>query len=198
MKHLKALLIVDMQNDFCPGGALGVPEGDKIITVINRYTNLFSRKGLPVFISRDLHPRKTRHFKKYGGVWPVHCVRNTKGAGLHPKLKLPERPIFLYKGMDPEKDSYSVFQAEDGDGINFLSLLRVLGIKEIYLGGLATDYCVKFTTLDALRKRFVVKVLFDAIKGVNIRPQDSSRAISLMLKKGARQADYKRIVRLLG
>ncbi len=190
MRYKKALLIVDMQNDFCPGGALGVPEGDKIITIINRYINLFSKKGLPVFISRDWHPRKTRHFKQYGGIWPVHCVQNTLGASLHPKLKLPKRYIFLYKGMDPEKDSYSVFQAEDGDGINFLFLLKVLGVKEIYIAGLAADYCVKFTALDALRKGFRVRVLLDAIKGVNIRPQDSSRAISLMLKKGAKKAGH--------
>ncbi|MCX5696940.1 MAG: bifunctional nicotinamidase/pyrazinamidase [Candidatus Omnitrophica bacterium] len=197
MRYKKALLIVDMQNDFCPGGALGVPAGDKIIPVINRYIRLFSKKGLPVFISRDWHPRKTRHFKQYGGIWPVHCIRNTRGAGFHPKLRLPKRPIFLYKGMDPEKDSYSVFQAEDGDGIGFLSLLKVLGVKEIYIAGLATDYCVKFTSLDALRRGLKVKVLLDSIKGVNIRPQDASRAISLMLKKGAKKADYGRIVRAL-
>jgi nicotinamidase-related amidase len=84
--------------------SLGVPGGDKIVPAINKYIKIFSKKKLPIFATRDWHPIKTRHFKDFGGVWPVHCIQNTKGAAFHPKLKLPEETIFLYKGIDPQKD----------------------------------------------------------------------------------------------
>src|SRR3989338_5088646 len=131
----KALLIVDVQNDFCPGGALGIKDGDKIIPAINKYIKIFASQRLPVFASRDWHPRKTLHFKKFGGAWPVHCIQNTKGAAFHPKLRLPKEAILLYKGMDPKKDSYSAFQAQDRNGKSLLNLLKILGVEEIYIGG---------------------------------------------------------------
>lgn len=187
MRLKKALLVVDVQNDFCPGGALGVPEGDKVVPILNKYINFFSKKKLPIFASRDWHPKKTAHFKKFGGVWPVHCVQGTKGARFHPNLKLPKEAVLLYKGMDPKEDSYSVFQAENTDGISFLNLLKIFEVEEIYIGGLATDYCVKFTTMGALKNGFKVKLLMDAIKGVNLKPNDSAKAINLMLKKGAKK-----------
>jgi nicotinamidase/pyrazinamidase len=105
MRAKKALLIVDVQNDFCPGGALGIPCGDKIVPKINKYIKIFSKKKLPVFATRDWHPVKTKHFKDFGGVWPVHCIYNTRGALFHPDLKVPKEAFMLYKGMDPEKDS---------------------------------------------------------------------------------------------
>jgi len=191
MKVKKALLIVDLQNDFCPGGALAVPEGDKIVPKINKYINIFSQKKLPIFASRDWHLKKTIHFKDFGGVWPVHCVQNTKGAQFHPKLKLPKGTIILSKGMDPEKDSYSAFQAEDKNGMVLLNLLKILGVNEIYVGGLATDYCIKFSVIDALKQGFKVKLLGDAIKGVNLKPQDSENAIKEMVKKGAKKISLK-------
>jgi nicotinamidase/pyrazinamidase len=193
MKLKKALLVVDMQNDFCPGGALAIPEGDKIIPSLNKYIKIFSRKKLPIFASRDWHPVRTRHFKDFGGVWPVHCIQNTKAAAFHSKLKLPKETILLYKGMEPEKDSYSVFQAEDQWGINFLKILNLLSIKELYVGGLATDYCVRFTALEALKHGFKVKILTDAIKGVDLKPQDSRYAIREMVKKGAKRITLKDI-----
>lgn len=191
MKLKKALLVVDVQNDFCPGGALGVPEGDKIIPRLNKYVKIFSKNKLPVFASRDWHPVRTRHFRDFGGIWPVHCIQNTKGAAFHPKLKLPKEAILLYKGTDPEKDSYSVFQTEDASGMNFIKLLNRLGVKELYVGGLATDYCVKFSTIDALRQGFKVKLLMDAIKGVNLKPHDSEKAVKEMIKKGAKKITLK-------
>lgn len=191
MKLKKALLIVDVQNDFCPGGALAVPEGDKIIPKINKYAKIFLQKKLPIFASRDWHPKKTIHFKKFGGTWPVHCVQDTKGAAFHPKLKLPNGVILLYKGMDPEKDSYSVFQAKDSNGMEFLTLLKYLGIQELYIGGLATDYCVRFTAIDALRNGFKINVLMDAIKGVNLKPNDSKEAIEEIVKAGAEKVTLK-------
>lgn len=191
MKFKKALLVVDIQNDFCPGGALGVPEGDKIVPKVNKYIRIFSKKKLPIFATRDWHPIRTKHFKDFGGVWPVHCIHNSKGAAFHPKLKLSKGAILLYKGMDPEKDSYSAFHAEDEKGMRFPNLLKILGIKEIYIAGMATDYCVKFSTHDALKQGFKVKILMDAIKGVNLRPDDSEKAIKEMVKNGAKKISLK-------
>jgi nicotinamidase/pyrazinamidase len=193
MKPKKALLIVDVQNDFCPGGALGVRQGDKIVPAINKYIKIFSKKGLPIFATRDWHPIKTSHFKEFGGRWPMHCIKNTKGAEFHPRLKLSRETILLYKGMDPRKDSYSAFQAEDQHGRSLPSLLKILGIEEIYIAGLATDYCVRFTTADAIKSGFKVKVLIDAIKGVNLNPGDSESAIGEMAKNGAKKITLKDI-----
>lgn len=189
----KALLIIDMQNDFCPGGSLAVPEGDKVVPVLNRYIKIFKKLQFPIFASRDWHPKKTRHFKRYGGAWPKHCVQNTTGAGFHSKLKLPKETIILSKGMDPEKDSYSAFQSVDPNGTDFINLLKVSGIKQLYIGGLATDYCVKYTVLDALKSGFKVRLLVDAIKGVNLKPDDSQKAIVEMSRTGARKIDYQRV-----
>ena len=191
MKWKKALLIVDVQNDFCPGGALAVPGGDKIIPSLNKYIKIFSKKKLPIFASRDWHPRKTLHFKKFGGAWPQHCIQNTKGAAFHPRLKLPRQAILLYKGMDPAKDSYSAFQAQDSGGRGLLNLLKRLGVKELYVGGLATDYCVKSSVLDALKNGLRVKLLTDAIKGVNLSLKDSEQAIIEMVRRGAKKTRLK-------
>jgi len=193
MKPKKALLIVDVQNDFCPGGALAVPEADKVVPKINKYIKIFAKSKLPIFATRDWHPVKTKHFKDFGGSWPVHCIRNTKGAQFHPKLKLPKEVFLLYKGIDAGKDAYSAFQAEDMSGQSFFRLLTNLGVKELYVGGLATDYCVKSSVLDAAKFGFKVKLLVDAIKGVNLKPQDSQRAIKEMVKHGARKITLKKM-----
>jgi len=187
MKLKKALLVVDVQNDFCQKGALAVPEGGKTLPNINKYIKIFSRSRLPIFATRDWHPKKTVHFKKYGGLWPVHCVQGTRGAQFHPKLRLSRETVLLYKGMHPKVDSYSAFQAEDENGINFLKLLKVLGIEEIYIAGLATDYCVKFSAYDAIKSGFKVKILTDAIKGVNLKPNDSKEAVKGMVKAGVKE-----------
>ncbi|MCM8782521.1 MAG: bifunctional nicotinamidase/pyrazinamidase [Candidatus Omnitrophica bacterium] len=191
MKVKKALLIVDVQNDFCPGGALAVPEGDKVVPRLNKYIKIFAKNKLPIFASRDWHPVKTKHFKDFGGAWPVHCIQNTKGARFHPDLKLPKDAIMLYKGMDPQEDSYSCFQTQDLSGMSFRKILHRLGINELYIGGLATDYCVKSSCLDALKHQFKVKILMDAIKGVNLRSDDSEKAIKEMVKKGAKKITIK-------
>lgn len=181
----KALLIIDLQNDFCPGGSLAVPEGDKIVGTLNEYIEIFIKQGVTVFISRDWHPKKTKHFKKFGGVWPEHCIQNTKGAEFHPCLKLPDKTIVISKGMDPDKESYSAFGGFDDKGVPFIDLLKKSGIKELYIGGLATDYCVKNSVLDALKLGFGVKLLVDAIKGVDLNKGDSEQAVKEMLKNGA-------------
>jgi nicotinamidase/pyrazinamidase len=186
LKLKKALLVVDVQNDFCSKGALAVAKGDEVIPVLNKYIKEFSKNKLPVFASRDWHPKVTAHFKKFGGRWPQHCVRETKGAAFHPKLKLPKEAIILSKGMDSAGDSYSVFQAQDANNTDFLNLLKIFGTSEIYIGGLATDYCVKFSALDLLRHGFKVYLLTDAVKGVNISSRDSEDAIKEMAACGAK------------
>ena len=184
-----ALLIIDVQNDFCPGGGLAVPRGDEVVPVLNEYIRHFSQKGLPIFASRDWHPKQTSHFKASGGLWPEHCVQGTPGAAFHPGLKLPASTVVISKGMDPSQDSYSAFQAADEQGTAFIELLRRQGVGQLYVGGLATDYCVKASVLDALRYGFAVKLLYDAIRGVDIQKGDSQRAVDEMLSKGALRTD---------
>lgn len=192
MSRGQALLIVDVQNDFCPGGALAVAEGDRVVSVLNQYIEAFSKKGLPVIASRDWHPRRTKHFQDFGGLWPVHCVENTSGAAFHPQLKLPPAAVIVSKGMDPEADSYSAFQATDAQGTGLLEILREKNIKELFVGGLATDYCVKASVVDAA-KYFQVYLLTDAVKGVNLRPGDSQKAVEEMRKAGAKEIIFKNL-----
>ena len=182
----KALLIVDVQNDFCLGGALAVREGDRIVPTINQYLQYFSSRHWPIFASRDWHPRETEHFQSFGGAWPSHCVQNTPGARFHPDLQLPPDAIVVSKGMDSRGESYSAFLGKDEKGTDLLSLLNKKGVEELWICGLATDYCVKSSVLDALNF-FKAALLVDAIKGVNLKAGDSQAAIDLMLKSGARK-----------
>lgn len=185
MEPNAALLIVDVQNDFTPGGALAVPEGDVIVPVINRYIQLFRDAGCPVLASRDWHPSETHHFKEFGGLWPVHCVAGTRGAEFHPELKLPEEAIILSKGIDPAKDGYSAFEAIADDGSALDAVLKINGVTCLYICGLATDYCVKNTALDTGSYGCRIMILRDAIKGVNLSPGDSERALEEMRKAAA-------------
>lgn len=193
MKTKKALLIVDVQNDFCPRGALAVPQGDEVVPVLNDYINLFQKKGWPIFASRDWHPSKTKHFKNFGGLWPIHCVQNTNGAKFHPNLELPRDTIVLSKGMDPQTDSYSAFQGLDDKGRPFLEILQAKGIAALYVGGLATDYCVKSSVLDARKNKFKVCLLMDAIRGVNLHPDDSHKATEEMVHQGAKKFNLEKL-----
>jgi len=181
-----ALVLVDVQNDFCPGGALPVPDGDRVVPVVNRYAARFAAAGAPVFASRDWHPAKTKHFQAYGGDWPPHCVQGTAGAAFHPGLTVPAAAVVVSKGMDPEQDAYSAFQAEDPSGRPFASVLEERGVRRLYVGGLATDYCVKATVLDALRRGLEVLVLVDAVRAVDVKPGDGERAMAEMREAGAR------------
>lgn len=187
----KALLVTDVQNDFCPGGSLAVSGCPEIIPALNNYIKLFLSKGLMVFASRDWHPKKTNHFKAFGGKWPPHCIERTKGAKFHPALKLGKNVVILSKGMDPKKDSYSVFDAFDSDSKSFPEILNEFSVKELYVGGLATDYCIRQTTIDALINGFRVWVLIDAIRGIN--PFDSEIAVKTMMSKGAEIAIFEEV-----
>jgi len=175
----KALIVVDVQNDFCPGGALAVAHGDEVVAPLNNLMKEFLQRGEPVFKSRDWHPEKTRHFAAYGGTWPVHCVQNTKGAEFHPELIDDIHIRVVSKGLGDE-DSYSAF-----DGTDLALQLRRLGVEEVWVGGLATDYCVKNTVLDALKEGFQVKALENAMRPVEVKPGDGQRAIEEMQAAGA-------------
>jgi nicotinamidase/pyrazinamidase len=185
MQAKDALIIVDVQNDFCPGGALAVSGGDEVIPVLNRVIERFSDAGLPIFATRDWHPQKTSHFSAYGGLWPAHCVQGTRGAEFHANLELKNDTVVISKGMAPDEDSYSGFQARDLSGARLAELLRRKAIERIIVGGLATDYCVKHTVLDGLKEGFKVLLLADAIRAVNLKPDDGELAIAEMVSAGA-------------
>jgi nicotinamidase/pyrazinamidase len=185
MQAKDALIIVDVQNDFCPGGALAVKGGDEVVPVLNRAIDKFSAAGLPIFATRDWHPEKTSHFKAYGGLWPVHCVQGTGGADFHPGLHLNKDVVVVSAGMLPTEEGYSGFQATDASGSGLAELLRRKGVERLFVGGLATDYCVKHTVLDGLKEGFKVTLLVDAVRAVNLSPDDGDRAIDEMTKAGA-------------
>jgi nicotinamidase/pyrazinamidase len=183
-----ALVVVDVQNDFCPGGTLAVPDGHHVVPVLNRYAERFVSHGAPVFASRDWHPARTTHFAEYGGVWPPHCVQGTRGAELHPALSLPAGTQVVSKGMGAEEDAYSGFQGRTEDGTDLATLLARRGVRRLFVGGLATDYCVKATALDALRGGFAVVVLEDAVRAVDVAPGDGDRALAELAAAGAARA----------
>ena len=175
----QALIVVDVQNDFCPGGTLAVAHGDEVVEPLNEQIDEFLERGAPVYKSRDWHPATTKHFKAYGGTWPVHCVQNTKGAEFHPALRDDPRITVVSKGLG-DTDCYSAFDETD-----LASQLREQGVEEVVVGGLATDYCVKNTVLDALKHRFKVKALKNAMRPVDLQPGDGDRAIEEMRAAGA-------------
>jgi nicotinamidase/pyrazinamidase len=179
-----ALLIIDVQNDFCPGGALAVKEGDKIIPAINKMAKEFNM----VIASKDWHQDSTVHFNS----WPVHCVRGTKGAELHKDIDTTLIDKIILKGTENSDDGYSAFEATS---INLKDFLTESKIKTVYVTGLATDYCVKRTVLDALRYGFVTYIVTDAIKGVNIDPTDSETAIKEMTEAGCKVISSEDIVK---
>lgn len=197
MSRRPVLLVVDVQNDFCPGGALGVPDGDRVIPRINRTIELFVRRGLPVLATRDWHPKVTKHFKEFGGAWPPHCIQGTKGARFHPSLALPKGAVVLSKGMDPDQDSYSGFQALNSGGRDLESVIHEMGVDDLFLCGLATDYCVRATALDGIRRGLRVHVLSDAIKGVDLKPGDSVAAIEEMRSHGVAFVETRGMAKLL-
>jgi nicotinamidase/pyrazinamidase len=175
----RALIVVDVQNDFCPGGALAVPRGDEVIAPLNRLIEEFLSRGRLVVKTRDWHPEVTKHFKDYGGIWAKHCVQNTKGAEFHKDLIDDPRIHIVSKGTG-QTDGYSGFE-----NTSLAELLREHDIEEIWIGGLATDYCVKNTALDALKEGFKVKLIRDAVRAVNLQPDDEKRAINEMQAAGA-------------
>jgi nicotinamidase/pyrazinamidase len=175
-----ALLIVDVQNDFCPGGALAVPEGDQVVQVLNKWIDAAQRSNIPVFFSRDWHPAGHISFKERGGPWPPHCVQDTEGAALHSGLHRPPHSEVVSKGNDVNQDSYSAF-----GGTDLQDRLRRAGIQRLWIGGLAQDYCVRATALDAIAAGFRVHVIVDGTRAVNVHADDGRRALDEMRRAGA-------------
>lgn len=175
----RALIVVDVQNDFCPGGTLAVAHGDEVITPLNALIDEFLKNGEPVYESRDWHPAQTKHFAAYGGTWPVHCVQNTRGAEFHPDLRQDPSITVISKGLG-DKDCYSAFDETD-----LASRLKQQGVEVVWVGGLATDYCVKATVLEALKNGFEVKAIENAMRAVDVNRGDGVRAIEEMRGAGA-------------
>ena len=180
LKKGDALIIVDVQNDFLPGGSLAVPDGDKIIPVLNKYACKFAGIFLPVFATRDWHPEKHCSFKEQGGMWPPHCVANTNGADFSKDLKLPANTCIISKAVYEDNDAYSGF-----GGTNLHAKLTEMNIKRVFIGGLATDYCVKATVQDALNHGYITYYLQDASRAVNVKPGDEVKAEESMVRSGA-------------
>jgi nicotinamidase/pyrazinamidase len=177
-----ALLIVDVQNDFLPDGSLAVAHGDAVVPLLNRTIAQFEAQSLPVYATRDWHPEAHCSFHAQGGPWPPHCVAGTPGAAFAAALKLPQSTTIISKATRPDEDVYSGFQGTDLD-----QRLRAAGIRRLFIGGLATDYCVLNTVRDALRLGYEVLLLSDAIRAVDVEPGDGQRAEAEMVRLGAQR-----------
>ncbi|MGZ5797158.1 MAG: isochorismatase family protein [Caldimonas sp.] len=175
-----ALLVVDVQRDFLPGGALGVPGGDAVIAPLNEALALCAIHGTPVFATRDWHPPDHCSFAARGGVWPPHCIANSPGAMFAQGLQLPPSVSVIAKGTHPAHEAYSGFAGTDLE-----QRLRESGVHRLVVGGLATDYCVLQTVLDARARGFEVVVLGDAVAAVNVASGDGERALAAMRSAGA-------------
>ena len=188
LKKGDALVVVDVQNDFLPDGNLAVSEGDQVVPVFNRYIEVFQSRNLPIYATRDWHPPGHCSFQEKGGPWPPHCVSDSKGAQFASGLNLPANAVIISKGKEMDRDAYSGFEGTDLD-----ERLRSEGIGRLLIGGLATDYCVLNTVKDALKLGYQVLLLQDAIRAVNVKPDDSEKAIKEMTDLGAIPIRYKMI-----
>ncbi len=173
-----ALIVVDVQNDFMPGGSLPVPDGDKVVQPLNKVIKEFQVRKLPMFFTRDWHPPNHMSFKERGGPWPPHCVQGTEGAEFHPDLLVPEEAIIISKATEPDKEAYSGFE-----GTELKRMLREREVRRLFIGGVATDYCVRATVLDGLRLGFEVIVLEDAVRGV--AKETTEKALREIVLSGA-------------
>ena len=175
-----ALIVIDVQNDFLPGGKLAVSGGDAVVPVLNQYIKIFQKASLPIFATRDWHPVDHCSFQEQGGSWPPHCVAGTPGADFADDLELPPEASIISKATAQDKDAYSGFEGTDLD-----RQLRALGVGRIFVGGLATDVCVLNTVKDGVAHGYSVMLLVDAVRAVNVNPDDGSRALAEMKNLGA-------------
>lgn len=176
-----ALILVDIQNDFCSGGALAVNEGDRVVAIVNKLIPKFSI----VISTQDWHPANHVSFAAQGGPWPPHCVQGTAGAELHPDLETNSIAHYFRKASSPDKDDYSEFAGKDEKGRSLDEVLRSHGVTSIYVVGLATDYCVLETVLDGLKYGYEVYAVTDAMRAVNVNPDDEEKALYKMASNGA-------------
>lgn len=184
-----ALVVIDFQVDFLPGGSLPVPHADRLAPVLNRYVSLFESRGLPIVFTRDWHPDGHCSFVRQGGPWPKHCVGDTPGARFAAGLAIPRNVLIASKGMRRESDAYSAFDDE-----GFERLLRQAGVGCLFIGGVATEYCVQATALDALARDFEVVLLVDAIGAIDAEPGDGIEALRRMQAAGAGTANFGSLV----
>jgi nicotinamidase/pyrazinamidase len=175
-----ALVVVDVQRDFLPGGALPVAHGDDVVPALDRWIAAFVDAGLPVVATRDWHPPGHCSFRERGGPWPRHCVQGTPGAEPPRGLRLPPSTIVVHKGTEADCDAYSGFQGTDLE-----ARLRAAGVRRLYVGGLATDYCVLETVKDALARGWPTMLCADAVRAVDAVPGDGRRAEAEMVRRGA-------------
>ncbi len=175
-----ALIIVDVQNDFCPGGSLAVDRGDEVATALSNVALHFRMKSVRIFATQDWHPENHSSFNDQGGPWPPHCVQGSRGAEFHQNLELPIGTSIVRKGSNPEVDAYSGFLDS-----NLEEQLRRTDISRVFVGGLATDYCVLNTVLDARALGFDVFLIEDAIAAVNVESDDGEKAVAKMKDAGA-------------
>ncbi len=183
-----ALIIVDVQRDFLPGGALGVAGGDAVVPVLNHCIAEFLRRGLPIYATRDWHPSEHCSFRERGGPWPPHCVAGSPGAQFAPTLTLPGSAGVVSKAVEPEADAYSGFE-----GTDLAARLHRHGCRRVVIGGLATEYCVRATALDARKLGLDVIVLEDAIRPVEVRRGDAERALAELRAGGVRVANSREV-----
>lgn len=184
-----ALIVTDVQNDFLPGGSLAVPRGDEVIPPLNACIELFRRAALPIFATRDWHPPGHCSFAERGGPWPVHCVAGTPGAGFAHALALPPDARIVSKASHPDREAYSAFSDTE-----LAALLRAGGVETLFIGGLATDYCILNTARDGLRLDFRVYVLEDAVRAVEVLPGDGEKALAALRTEGALLTRTDRII----
>lgn len=190
LESADALVVVDVQNDFIRGGSLAVPHGDDIVPVLNQYLAAFTAALLPVIATRDWHPVDHCSFLAQGGTWPPHCVAGTTGAAFVAELRLPESALVVSKATERDRDAYSGFA-----GTDLTQRLRARGIRRLFVGGLATDYCVLNTVRDARALGFEVVLLADAVAAVNAHPGDGPKALAEMLRLGARSLVFGHLAR---
>jgi nicotinamidase/pyrazinamidase len=174
-----ALIVVDVQNDFCSGGTLAVPGGDEVIPVLNRWIAAAQQGGAAIVASRDWHPPDHISFRDQGGPWPAHCIQNTWGAQFHSDLNLPDGVQIVSKAQERNADAYSDFQ-----GTDLAANLKQKGIRRLWVGGLAQDYCVRATVLDGIDAGFEVHLIKNATRPVDAVPGDGARAIEDMRAAG--------------
>ena len=174
-----ALLIIDVQNDFCPGGSLAVPEGDKVVPVLNEWIREAKLRSVPVFASRCWHPAHHISFTERGGPWPPHCIQDTPGATFHPDLNLPPDTQIISKATSQDEDSYSAF-----GGTDLARRLRSAHVKRVWIGGLAQDYCVRASALDSISEGLEVHLILNATRAVNVHPGDGQRALEEIRRAG--------------
>lgn len=187
------VIVVDVQNDFCPGGKLAVKNGSAVVDKLNRFNRMAYKNGWDIFASRDWHLPETKHFKINGGIWPEHCLQGADGAEFHPRLETSRFQI-ITKGTSLDDDGYSAFEGVDDQGRGLFEVLREAQIRRLYIGGLATDYCVKATAIDAARLGFDTYLLLDAIRAVNLDRWDGIKAIAEMAVQGVKLTDTNKVL----